>query len=158
MHNHYYDTSTSTVNGWQVQAAPSERFPYGLGLDNDGYLISLGVYPFREEKQDHDPATQELAADDAPIIEGGEAVLYFRPVALPQEVITEKYAVAIREERDKRIAATDYLMAADYPLTDAARAGWAAYRQALRDIPAQPGFPWAGPGDPSCPWPMAEEV
>jgi hypothetical protein len=29
----------------------------------------------------------------------------------------------------------------DYPINDAARAAWAAYRQSLRDITAQPGFP-----------------
>ncbi|WP_456060826.1 phage tail assembly chaperone [Bilophila wadsworthia] len=28
-----------------------------------------------------------------------------------------------------------------------------AYRQTLRDLPQQPGFPWEGPDDPVCPWP-----
>jgi hypothetical protein len=32
-----------------------------------------------------------------------------------------------------------------------------AYRQALRDITDQPGFPWNGPDDPACPWPTLEE-
>ena len=38
-------------------------------------------------------------------------------------------------------------------LTDAGYLNWLAYRQALRDLPQQPGFPWEGPDDPVCPWP-----
>ncbi|RHZ91526.1 hypothetical protein D1122_21100 [Cereibacter sphaeroides] len=42
-----------------------------------------------------------------------------------------------RAERDRRLAETDWRTAPDRP--DAA--AWAAYRQALRDVPEQPGFP-----------------
>lgn len=66
---------------------------------------------------------------------------------------TESRAARIRAERDQRITATDYLMASDYPLTDEERSLWAAYRQALRDITIQSGFPWGGADDPLCPWP-----
>ena len=38
----------------------------------------------------------------------------------------------LREERDKRIAKTDWRASSDLTLTDA----WKTYRQALRDIPA----------------------
>lgn len=38
-------------------------------------------------------------------------------------------------------------------LTDEQYQEWLGYRQALRDIPQQPGFPWDGPDDPACPWP-----
>jgi hypothetical protein len=31
---------------------------------------------------------------------------------------------------------------ADYPIAPEKREEWAVYRQALRDIPEQPGFPW----------------
>lgn len=59
----------------------------------------------------------------------------------------------VRAERDKRIAATDYLMAADYPLSDETRASVATYRQALRDLPQAEGFPWDG-GGPDTSWPV----
>lgn len=67
----------------------------------------------------------------------------------------EARARRLRAERDKRIDATDYLMTPDYPLADEQRAAWTAYRQALRDLPEQPGFPWLGGGedDTECPWP-----
>lgn len=71
---------------------------------------------------------------------------------------TEELSTAVRTERDRRISATDYLMAQDYPLTDDERALWTIYRQALRDVPEQPGFPWSGPDDPACPWPAKPET
>lgn len=67
-------------------------------------------------------------------------------------------AEAVRRERDRRISATDYLMATDYPLSDEARSLVTAYRQALRDLPGQSGFPWSGPDDPACPWPAPPAV
>lgn len=48
-------------------------------------------------------------------------------------------ACAIRAERDKRIAATDFYLLPDAPTQPADLAN---YRQALRDVPQQPGFPW----------------
>lgn len=59
---------------------------------------------------------------------------------------------SLRLARDTRIAATDYLMAPDYPLDETRRQAAIAYRQALRDLPAQPGAPWDGGGEMT-PWP-----
>jgi hypothetical protein len=44
-----------------------------------------------------------------------------------------------RIERDKRLAATDWTQAADIP--QATKDKWVSYRQALRDVPQQSGFP-----------------
>lgn len=65
----------------------------------------------------------------------------------------EELAASIRAERDRRITATDYLVLPDYPISQENLEEIKAYRQALRDIPQQPGFPWGGPDDPACPWP-----
>ncbi|MEW5727909.1 MAG: tail fiber assembly protein [Pseudomonadota bacterium] len=43
----------------------------------------------------------------------------------------------MRAERDKRLAACDWTQLPDAPLSDEQKAAWAAYRQQLRDIPAQ---------------------
>jgi hypothetical protein len=45
----------------------------------------------------------------------------------------------IRAERDQRLSASDWTQVADAPVN---QASWATYRQALRDMPAQAGFPW----------------
>ena len=66
---------------------------------------------------------------------------------------TEELASCIRAERDRRITATDYLVMPDYPLDTDKLEEIKAYRQALRDLPQQPGFPWGGPDDPECTWP-----
>ena len=47
----------------------------------------------------------------------------------------------VRRERDKRISATDYILMPDYPISDDDREAVKAYRQALRDITKQDGFP-----------------
>ena len=59
----------------------------------------------------------------------------------------------LRSERDQRLAATDYLLMPDYPLSDDQRTILQVYRQALRDLPSQEGAPWDGGGE-STPWPV----
>ena len=58
----------------------------------------------------------------------------------------------LRAARDAKLAATDYLVAPDYPLTEEQRAEVTAWRQALRDLPAQESAPWDGGGE-ATPWP-----
>jgi hypothetical protein len=48
-------------------------------------------------------------------------------------------AAQIRAERNSMLAASDWTQLAD---STADKAAWATYRQALRDITAQAGFPW----------------
>ena len=55
---------------------------------------------------------------------------------------TRTEAWRARCERDDLLAKCDYTMGTDYPATDAERDAWRTYRQALRDIPEQEGFPW----------------
>lgn len=45
----------------------------------------------------------------------------------------------VRADRTARLAACDWTQLADAPVDAAA---WAAYRQDLRDVPSQAGFPW----------------
>ena len=48
-------------------------------------------------------------------------------------------ATSVRADRTKRLAECDWTQIAD---STADKAVWATYRQALRDITAQEGFPW----------------
>lgn len=52
---------------------------------------------------------------------------------------TEEIAAAVRAERDRLLAATDWTQAADVP--QATKDLFAPYRQALRVVPQQSGFP-----------------
>lgn len=73
---------------------------------------------------------------------------------VPPVPTVEELAARVRTERDRRITATDYLVMPDYPLDTDKLEEIKVYRQALRDLPQQPGFPWGGPDDPACPWPI----
>ena len=42
---------------------------------------------------------------------------------------------ALRAERNRRLAESDWTQAADSPLTDAKKAEWVTYRTTLRDLP-----------------------
>lgn len=48
----------------------------------------------------------------------------------------------IRAERNHLLALCDWTQSADSPLSDEDKARWTEYRQALRDIPEQEGFPY----------------
>ena len=50
-------------------------------------------------------------------------------------------AANARQKRDRLIATTDYLVTPDYPISDGRLAKIKTYRQVLRDIPEQAGFP-----------------
>lgn len=52
-----------------------------------------------------------------------------------------EFAAEAREKRNALIAETDYLVMPDYPLDGEKKAAVLAYRQALRDVPEQAGFP-----------------
>lgn len=61
------------------------------------------------------------------------------PYVPPTQQELEAIAAAeIRAERDRLLDASDWTQAADAPVDQAA---WATYRQALRDVPQQAGFP-----------------
>ena len=47
-------------------------------------------------------------------------------------------AAAVRGDRNARLAATDWTQIAD---STADKPAWSTYRQALRDVPLQAGFP-----------------
>lgn len=63
----------------------------------------------------------------------------------------EEQAKSVRADRDRRLAESDWTQVADVPFSEAKKAEWAAYRQALRDVPTQAGFPW------NVEWPVKPE-
>jgi len=55
-------------------------------------------------------------------------------------------AKSVRDQRNTKLSESDWTQVADAPVDKAA---WATYRQALRDVTAQPAFPW------TIDWPVA---
>jgi hypothetical protein len=48
-------------------------------------------------------------------------------------------ARSVRQNRDQKLKDSDWTQVADAPVS---KEDWAAYRQALRDLPSADGFPW----------------
>ena len=51
-------------------------------------------------------------------------------------------ATIVRTERNKRLADCDWTQLEDSPLSPDGKGAWALYRETLRMVPEQPGFPW----------------
>lgn len=58
------------------------------------------------------------------------------------DIDTEAEAKKVREKRNELLDETDKELMADRGHTEEELEAWKAYRQALRDIPKQKGFPW----------------
>jgi hypothetical protein len=91
----------------------------GIKRLSDGAFI-----PFDPANRDYQEYLEWLAEGNTPL-----------PTPAPT---TEQLALEARVERNQLLAASDWTQVADAPVDQAA---WAVYRQELRDITAQIGFP-----------------
>jgi hypothetical protein len=92
---------------------------------------TYGWIPFTASPDDVEQHGREIFAQ----LSQGTVADYVPPPAPTAEQI----AAAVRFERDRLLAATDWTQAADVP--QATKDLFAPYRQALRDVPQQSGFP-----------------
>lgn len=76
-------------------------------------------------------------SNNAMIVDRGD---YYEAVPIP-EPTEEELARIVRGNRDAKLSETDYLVVPDYPISEENLAEVKAYRQALRDITEQTGFP-----------------
>lgn len=74
-------------------------------------------------------------------LDGLASGLRFYGCELGELKTDEEYASEARERRNALIAETDFMAMPDYPLDAEKKAAVLAYRQALRDVPGQAGFP-----------------
>ena len=74
-----------------------------------------------------------------PVFTDGETTAAEQETAYKAQKDAEQ-AKSVRASRDTKLAETDWSQGKD--IADSVSAKYTAYRQALRDIPSQPGFPW----------------
>jgi len=55
---------------------------------------------------------------------------------------TARQSALVKTERNKLLAASDWSQLPDANISEEKVLKWREYRQALRDLPNQPGFPW----------------
>tara|TARA_B110000908_G_C10098593_1_gene377466 strand:+ start:379 stop:885 length:507 start_codon:yes stop_codon:yes gene_type:complete len=148
-----------------------ETYPYSVGKfrrDNprvsfpknisDEMLASYGVYNVKWlQSPEHDTETHFVEYSSVPVLQGG--VWVYTPTArkLSVEQVAEREVSRAEEARAKRdtlLSGTDWQATTDRTMTGPEL----EYRQALRDLTQQAGFPkthtW--PTDPSMPLEPAE--
>ena len=110
--------------------------PYFRPNPDSGYeLIETVAQP----ASDH---TESVEEDPPELVEGKWKQKWRKRAATAEEAAARRQEKAkdVRAKRDERMAATDWTQLLDAP--PAAQAAHVAYRQALRDVPQQPGFPF----------------
>ena len=80
-----------------------------------------------------------------PVFVDGETTAAEQETAYKAQKDTEQ-AKSVRDSRNTKLSECDWTQVADAPVD---KTVWATYRQALRDITAQSGFPW------TIDWPVA---
>jgi hypothetical protein len=111
------------------------------GITSEAILDSLGADVVFEGPQAQPTRYQVAFADGVEQIEGKWYTKY-SVADMGAEAIAAKdaeQATAMRQQRTEKLKDSDWTQVADSPVDKAA---WATYRQALRDITAQDGFPW----------------
>jgi len=96
------------------------------------------------------PSRYQIAFRDGVEQAGGKWYTRYSVADMGAEAIAAKdaqQAKAIRQQRNDRLKDSDWTQLADIPVET--RDLWEPYRQALRDISAQSGFPW------TINWPVA---
>ncbi len=74
----------------------------------------------------------------------GDDLIYREEIisqSIDEAARTTAQTQTIRTERNRRLAETDWTQLVDSALDDEAMVLWQSYRQALRDVPQQAGFP-----------------
>ena len=122
-----------------IRDNPSTSFPSG-GI-SPASLAEWNVFPVHFADQPVVDALAQRVVELAPLYDGQAWIQQWAVEALSQDEIdanTAQQAAAVRADRNARLAATDWTQIAD---STADKAAWATYRQALRDVPSQAGFP-----------------
>lgn len=129
-----------------------EKFPYTLGMlrkDNPTVafpkVISdeiLSAYDIVSVTMTNQPDDYRKDYTTSAELQNGSWVQTWTAVDISQEELaqrTESRSKSVRERRNDLLSNCDWTQIADSPVDSAS---WAIYRQALRDVPAQEGFPW----------------
>lgn len=124
------DLQTLYPNTSFPDVIPDEMLPEGI------FRVYQAPLP------EFDPKTKKVYQNPAPEFVDGRLVMGYRIIDLSQEEIERQKAtnsINIRSMRDSLLRDCDWTQGKDIPEEISSK--WSVYRQALRDITAQEGFP-----------------
>jgi len=110
---------------------PSTSFPKPI---TENELAAFDVYPVTPTASPECDSKTHRVRQGVDLIDG----VWTQTWSL-QELPEQQASNNIRAERDRRLVKSDWSQLSDAPVDSAA---WATYRQALRDLPSQSGFPF----------------
>ena len=134
-----------------------KRYPYTLtnlrrDNPNTSFTVTIsdetakefGAYPVQTTPQPNYDYTVNL--DRTATKQGDQWVEeWVSTPATPEEIAerTDNQAAAVRTERNQKLANCDWTQLPDSPLDADGKLAWGLYRETLRMIPQQSGFPWS---------------
>lgn len=121
---------------------PNTSFPKN---PSDELLEGFGVYAVNPvPRPSFDIRTQTVAQNDEPHLEDGQWFIGWTITDKTADEITAHDTAEgeiMRLRRNELLEKSDWTQVSDSPLSDTDKAAWATYRQSLRDISSQEGFP-----------------
>ena len=139
----YYDITNGVIVSERqiLKANPNTSFALPL---SDAALAGLNMAKLLEDARPSYDADTQTVIEGAVEERSGSYYQTFSVIdrsagAIANDLANKKSQV--RAQRNARLAETDWAMMPDSPLIDYDKGIMASYRTALRDVPAQAGFP-----------------
>ena len=126
--------SPSSGGSYRIQNGTLSTLPDGCALVPD----ELDLTAFYEAKGFIFPTFEEDVMTGYTV---NQEALNTWNAAHPDPGTAEQQEAAVRAQRDKLLADTDWTQTLDAPIDAPTREAMRTYRQALRDVPQQDGFP-----------------
>ena len=142
----------------KIENGAVSQYPYSIGMlrrDNknvsfpkaipDETLAEFGVYSVTvADKPAYDERTHRISQSSTPALSGGSWIVGWDTEAKTADEVQEyddAAAASVRKERDNLLAASDWVVIMHTEKGTNIPADWEIYRQALRDVTSQAGFP-----------------
>jgi hypothetical protein len=121
---------------------PSVSFPPASQATNE-FLESVDLYVgdnTASPSKYTDGILATVLSDAWNLVEGRKYKQVWTVVEVAEEIVPTNI---VRTVRNERLSRSDWTQASDHPtqLSSDSKSLWATYRQALRDVPTQAGFP-----------------
>lgn len=114
---------------------PNTSFPQEMP---DSLLAQYNVYPVQIQPMPTVNEKTHRVRQTEPYNDNGIWKIGYEIVNLPLSEVSE----AMRDERNRLLLETDWVVARAYEESNPVPEEWQSYRQNLRDLPQQQGFPY----------------
>ena len=137
------------INEGQIERAPKNK---GSWVNFDKNIILMQADGYLPVVVIEEPTAEKPIVKYREVNWQIEQYAEAAPVAAVPEPTSEQQEMQIRAQRNLLLTQCDWTQLPDAPLTAEQKQAWAEYRQALRDVPEQAGFP------ENVAWPLVPEA